>query len=334
MRRHFTNEELSYIFYTNPKEFQNLIKTLKINEDGSAISLSDDEMKDKELYNKIDPSKFIYKPRIEDSIPIEYEDNVVMISSKSFYENIRNSLYEDVTEINRDEIFKLLRHNPLPSEEVKQFIIKSIGCDEKDIFLSLKKDTDKIALFINVKFHYNYQFTYDDEIRLRNLFAKCGYFKAHVFENANKTFFVYQFEPYKYDNGERICLGEQIWHFTPIYNKQNIIDNGFIMSYNKIQTDFDYPPRNYFWIKMSDRVVRLFWSLIPNKMKEEYQDKDGNLPGTLFTVSTKNLKHIKFYASPAYKNFNPWPLAVYCYKNISKDNIINYQDMLLSKDNK
>ena len=107
-------------------------------------------------------------------------------------------------------------------------------------------------------------------------------------------------------------FGTIAYHWTPLYNLQNIIDNGFVpKTENK---SFDYPPRIYFLngAAPNDEIMKLGENLcIVNKDVEN----DGSY--VLIKIDTEKIPEgVKFYFDPNMPN------AMYTTDSIPSDVIV------------
>lgn len=124
---------------------------------------------------------------------------------------------------------------------------------------------------------------------------------------------IVQFEPmFEFDQTESLKKYSIAYHWTPLYNLQNIIDNGFVpKTENK---SFDYPPRIYFLngAAPNDEIMKLGENLcIVNKDVEN----DGSY--VLIKIDTEKIPEgVKFYFDPNMPN------AMYTTDSIPSDVIV------------
>ena len=144
---------------------------------------------------------------------------------------------------------------------------------------------------------------------------KAGYFVGFrkVVNIKGMQWQIVQFEPmFEFDQTESLKKYSIAYHWTPLYNLQNIIDNGFVpKTENK---SFDYPPRIYFLngAAPNDEIMKLGENLcIVNKDVEN----DGSY--VLIKIDTEKIPEgVKFYFDPNMPN------AMYTTDSIPSDVIV------------
>ncbi len=204
-------------------------------------------------------------------------------------------------------------------------------------------DADKTIEDLKLKFDFNNQwqvqkvvannqvsiivaigFIGENENLLIEAMNNAGYFKSFRMENdiRGMKWLKLQFEPmYEEDKTDDIRKSGAAWHWSPSYNEETILKNGFIPKTEN--TLFSFPPRIY--------VMKAGISVdeVMNIGKMLYlQNKDDRNNGeyTLFFIDTLDLpEECKFYYDPNLKN------AMYTEAAIPPDVIIRHKRFDLSK---
>ncbi len=110
---------------------------------------------------------------------------------------------------------------------------------------------------------------------------------------------IMQFEPlYQEDKTDLLRQYKVAYHWSPSYNKGNILKNGFIpSSSNKM---FSYPPRIYFMNGQSTDKELL--SIVQGLCCMNIDERNNNIY-TLFFIDTSEIpENVKFYLDPNMKN--------------------------------
>ncbi|MBR6517661.1 MAG: hypothetical protein IKT40_12590 [Bacilli bacterium] len=159
---------------------------------------------------------------------------------------------------------------------------------------------------------------------------KMGYFLSkygNIVEIENMHYQVCQFEPhsqYQEDITDIIKNKYDIlYHWTPFYNIDNIIENGLIPSHKN--SKFNYPPRIYFMEGDSSDGDRMYLGRL---LCSANNDSRNNGEYYLLGVNINNLdSDIRFYYDPNSE------IGIYCEQSISSDNIEIIEKVKLRRDN-
>lgn len=144
---------------------------------------------------------------------------------------------------------------------------------------------------------------------------KAGYFVGFrkVVNIKDMQWQILQFEPmFEVDQTEALKQYDFAYHWTPLYNLQNIIDNGFVPKTEN--NSFDYPPRIYFLTGAAPKndILKLGQKLcVANKSPKNTKDY------ILLKINTAKIpENCKFYFDPNMAN------AMYTTDSIPSDVIV------------
>lgn len=204
-------------------------------------------------------------------------------------------------------------------------------------------DADKTIEDLKLKFDFNNQwqvqkvvannqvsiivavgFIGENENLLIEAMNNAGYFNSFRIENdiRGMKWLKLQFEPmYEEDKTDDIRKSGAAWHWSPSYNEEAILQNGFIPKTEN--TLFSFPPRIYF-MKAGIPIAEVI--NIGKILYLQNKDKRNNGEYTLFFIDTLDLpEECKFYYDPNLKN------AMYTDATIPPDVIIRHKKFDFSK---
>lgn len=179
-------------------------------------------------------------------------------------------------------------------DSVISSLIDKYGFSKKWQVTKVMRANDISVLTVVADIEENLQMVNDD-------MDKAGYFLGFrkTLNIKGMQWQIVQFEPmFEFDQTESLKKYNIAYHWTPQYNLQSILDDGFIPK--TINKGFNYPPRIYFLngAAPNDEIMKLGENLcIVNKNLEN----DGNY--VLIKINTEKIpENVKFYFDPSMPN--------------------------------
>lgn len=299
-------------------------------------------MKKKYFFRKFNEAELRFRRVLKESQDLLIEDSNLIGSSSLTYSNMDVFYRNEPIEFKKPAVipyvsgqfcishrvssFRLFEGShkdypdPVYTNELKYAIKRSCHFMKFDIATGEYDISGKIAGHVLLE-------CFDDNLSIGNnlkLLEKqinaCGYYLAKKFlrNKAGTRIYVYQFEPYKFHSG-MISIPNNLYHVTNIYAFNKIKNEGFVASSKSGR--FDYPPRNYFFIK---RNLQLQISYMYQAQKLDFQNKGKNRIVSI-TIDSTLCNEVEWYTDPNFILENYEYVAIYCYEDISKDAIIGAQ---------
>lgn len=221
-----------------------------------------------------------------------------------FSTKIKRSLHEGAT---------YLKY-PVPRKysEIKEALLKAYNL-AKTFDVSAGIITDK-GITSKILIISDQLFLSENKDSFVEFMEKCGYHYSCAFKTKKDGLIQYamQFEAYRY-RSNNFDVPEFLYHMTPHYNEESIIQNGILVSGPKNRA-FEYPQRIYCFTVADGRLFKHFAS-----QSDQYQsDADNIIKFVVFKIKTKKTNAV-FFSDPNM----PDDSAVYTYDDISSDAIVN-----------